>query len=199
MKNCTKRYGDEIILSDISLSLSKGMYFIKGDNGSGKSVLLRGIATVEDFTSGTYNNKAKNILYLTDQNLSQNYLTISENISLLYSIHNIQLSSAEEAFIKDLYTNDQLNTLSETASLGMNLKVGCSLLAKKQHWDLVILDETLSSIDFTSRNKILEACEALIENDTCILIVSHNDLDREYKNISTVVELLEGRLIKNGK
>lgn len=199
MENCTKMYGDKEVLSNISFSLTSGMHFIKGDNGSGKSVLLRSVATVEEFSSGNYKNKAKNILYLTDQSLTHHYLTIAENISLLYSIHKIVLTSKEEEIIKSFYTTDQLNTVSENASLGMKLKVGCSLLAKQNHWDLVILDETFSGIDYSSRDLLLEICENLVKQGTCILVVSHNSLEREYLYKSTVIELAEGRLVQNGK
>lgn len=198
MDNCTKKYGDEIILTHISLSLSQGMYFVKGNNGSGKSVLLRSVATVEQFSSGNFENKAKNILYLTDQSLTHNYLTIEENISLLYSIHRLSLSNKEKDFIESLFTDTQVSTLTEKASLGMKLKVGCALLAKRNYWDLIVLDETLSSIDHFSRNLILEICEKLVQDKACILIVSHNDIDKEYQHSSKILRLKEGRLVSDG-
>lgn len=53
-------------------------------------------------------------------------------------------------------TENQLNTQYDKASLCMCLKVGCTLLFKQNHWDIIILDETLSNIDFDSRALILK-------------------------------------------
>lgn len=197
MSKCTKSYGNKQILTDVTLSLSAGMYFLKGDNGSGKSVLLRGIASLENFTSGNYKNYSKNILYLTDQSLTHNYLTIGENISLLYSLHNLTLLEEEKNAINELYTIEQLNTVSEQASLGMKLKVGCSLLAKVDHWDLVILDETFSNIDVDSRNILLKQCSSLVQKGTCVLVVSHHNIEEEYQDKKNILKMSKGRIIKD--
>lgn len=195
LDECTKVYGEKVIVSNLTFSFCKGIYFLKGSNGSGKSVLLRCITSLEKFSSGRFQSNAKNILYLTDQHLNYNYLTIQENISLLYDIHNLKLHHEEKKIVDSLYTTSQLNTISEKASLGMKLKVGCSLLAKEDYWDLVILDETLSSIDYNSRKIILSLCEKLVHTNTCIIIVSHNDIEKEYLYNKNIIELSEGRLI----
>ncbi|PCF43831.1 hypothetical protein B5C06_03990 [Staphylococcus delphini] len=88
--------------------------------------------------------------------IGQEYLTIRENIELSYSIHNLDIDDKVKSLINELYTKNQLNTQHDKASLGMCLKVGCTLLFKQNHWDIIILDETLSNIDFDSRALILK-------------------------------------------
>ncbi|HDU8534566.1 TPA: ATPase, partial [Enterococcus faecalis] len=105
-----------------------------------------------------------------------------ENIELFFSIHGLELTPQKLEQIKSLYNEEkQLTTLAENASLGMLLKAACTLLFEKGHWDLVILDETFSSIDKQSRTILLEQCHQLILDGTCVVLVSHNELELEYK------------------
>ncbi|HDT8108067.1 TPA: ATPase, partial [Enterococcus faecalis] len=114
---------------------------------------------IENFSTGTFKHNNKINLFLTDQSLCHYYLTIIENIELFFSIHGLELTPQKLEQIKSLYNEEkQLTTLAENASLGMLLKAACTLLFEKGHWDLVILDETFSSIDKQSRTILLEQC-----------------------------------------
>ncbi|WP_113802285.1 hypothetical protein [Garciella nitratireducens] len=108
-----------------------------------------------------------------------NFLTISENIQLLFSLHSIELTQKTKQMINQLYEKNQLLTFPEHASLGMNIKIGCSLLFEENHWDLVILDETFSSVDEFSRKILLKQCEKLTYHGCCVIIISHNHLENE--------------------
>ncbi|NBA57066.1 ABC transporter ATP-binding protein [Enterococcus hirae] len=182
LENVEKKYQEKIIFSKINVNLKNNVYFLKGKNGSGKSVFLRCLGNIESFSDGDVKKNNKNTLFLTDQSLCSNYLTILENIELFYSIHGLELTTSELDLIRMLYSDEnQLNTLSENASVGMLLKASCTLLLKKEHWDLVILDETFSSIDKRGRAILLEKCHQLSLEGTCVIIVSHNELESEYK------------------
>lgn len=72
----------------------------------------------------------------------------------------------------------------------MALKIGCTLLFKKKHWDLIIVDETFSGIDKESQSILLDQINILNQqSNTCIIITSHNDIMKEYQGSYTTINL----------
>ena len=54
LKNVVKRFGDETIIPELSLSIAEGEFVvIVGPSGCGKSTTLRIIAGLEDVSSGS--------------------------------------------------------------------------------------------------------------------------------------------------
>ncbi|GAB0219381.1 hypothetical protein JPSP42_23800 [Staphylococcus pseudintermedius] len=87
-------------------------------------------------------------------------------------------------------TENQLNTQYDKASLCMCLKVGCTLLFKQNHWDIIILDETLSNIDFDSRALILKKISEIVDQGkTSIILTSHNNILDAYEGDFEVIQL----------
>ncbi|MCD8915291.1 ATP-binding cassette domain-containing protein [Staphylococcus simulans] len=187
-ENVSKQYKAKAVITDFNYSFENKLYYLKGKNGSGKSTLFRMITGIEKVTSGRISNNAKQVLFLTDSGVGQKFLTIQENIELAYAMYGISLTAQIKEDIKQLYSEEQLKTLYEKASLGMSLKVGCTLLFKMDFWDLIIIDETLSNIDIESENILIKQIEQLVDNDgTCVIVTSHNDLFGRYKlNYSTI-------------
>lgn len=180
-KNCSKIIKDKKIICEFNFTFKDDIYFLKGKNGSGKSTLLRILAKLEKLTSGELNITSENILYLTNEGVGQKFLTIRENIDLLYTLHMVNTNSECEKFISKLFDEPQLNTLYEKASLGMTLKLGCTLLAIDNYWGVIMIDETLSGIDKKSRKVLIERLEHLNKKGSvCIIIVSHNEIDKEF-------------------
>ncbi|WP_323693919.1 hypothetical protein P3U23_01945 [Staphylococcus pseudintermedius] len=92
--------------------------------------------------------------------------------------------------INELYTENQLNAQYDKASLCMYLKVECTLLFKQNHWDIIILDETLSNIDFDSRALILKKISEIVDQGkTSIILTSHNNILDAYEGDFEVIQL----------
>lgn len=89
-----------------------------------------------------------------------------------------------------LNSDKQLDTLYEDASLGISLKIGCSLIATQNKWNLIILDETLSGVDEPNRNTIIKYLENIVDAvDTTVLIVSHNNIEKSIKSNHEIINL----------
>lgn len=91
IKNAQKRYGDNIIIEDLSLDIRQGEFFtLLGPSGCGKTTLLRMIAGFNSIENGDFyfNEKRINDLDPSKRNIGmvfQNYaifphLTVEQNV-----------------------------------------------------------------------------------------------------------------------
>ena len=182
LESCEKKYLNKEVFSNISYYFKNEVYFLAGKNGSGKSTLMRCLCKFEPFTSGIFKSDNKKILYLPDKSLTQKFLTIYENIQLLYALHGIRINDDIKKCIHTMFNEEQLYTLAEKASLGMTLKVGCSLIFARKHWDFIAIDETLSSIDIHSRDIIIDNCLQLTDEGVSTIIIHHGILSQRFDN-----------------
>ena len=53
INHITKRYGEQLALNDVTLSINKGIVGLLGPNGAGKSTLMKIITCFIPPTSGT--------------------------------------------------------------------------------------------------------------------------------------------------
>lgn len=166
-----------------NLILRPNIYQLIGENGAGKSVFLTSLAGVE--LPHIIENKDINVLYLSEVPIVYPFLTIEDNINLLHHFHQL---TPDKEFIQKLYRGEQLATLASDASLGMQLKVGCTLLFQYQYWDLVILDETLSGIDKSSLTIIRESFQKLVDLNTIVIFVSHSDIFQDIEGSRLYIE-----------
>ena len=93
IKNAQKRYGDNIIIEDLSLDIRQGEFFtLLGPSGCGKTTLLRMIAGFNSIENGDFyfNEKRINDLDPSKRNIGmvfQNYaifphLTVEQNVEI---------------------------------------------------------------------------------------------------------------------
>lgn len=75
LKNITKRFGAEVVLQDVSLSINGGMNYIVGISGSGKTTLLRILSAMDTQYEGEAFYDGKNLKTLTEQERAQLYGT----------------------------------------------------------------------------------------------------------------------------
>lgn len=68
VKNLEKRYGETVVLRDISFTVEKGEVFgVVGHSGAGKSTLLRCFNALEDYQAGSLRVMGKEVKDLTTQ------------------------------------------------------------------------------------------------------------------------------------
>ena len=62
VKNISKKFGTKILYEDVSFTINKGECVgIVGSNGTGKSVLFKMLAGIEDYDSGKIIVKGKKV------------------------------------------------------------------------------------------------------------------------------------------
>ena len=178
-----KSYGSINVLSDISFSIEKGQKIaLVGNNGTGKTTLLKIIDGLEEIDAGSINIlKDISVGYLQqDMNLIGSE-TISEYIKRIagqsYDIeHKTKLILAGFG-IEDINLNHKISNLSS----GQKSKVILSGILLKGV-DLLLLDEPTNNLDLPA---LIWLENFINETDSACIVISHDRrfLDRVVKKI----------------
>ena len=182
----TKRFETQTLFSDISFEIKRGEHVaIIGDNGTGKTTLLKILNQVLDADSGSFTLGSKVHIGYYDQehHVLHDSKTIFEEISDDYpTLTNTQIRNTLAAF---QFTADDVFKLIRDLSGGEKGRVSLAKLMLSEA-NFLILDEPTNHLDITSK-EILE--QALNDYTGTILYVSH---DRYFINqtASRILELV---------
>ncbi|MFD0710957.1 ATP-binding cassette domain-containing protein [Paenibacillus sp. GCM10027626] len=180
LKEVTKKYGERVVLSDISLRISQGESIVlRGSNGSGKSTLLRIVTGLIPVTSGQRMVKhSKLAIGFTPDRLSKLRLTSTEYLTHMGKIASVP-RKALQARIEELHTFfnlEQSKSLKMTHfSKGMLQKVNL-MQATIKIPDLLVLDEPFSGLDKESIEHLLASLKKIKAGGTSILAAVHDPL-----------------------
>ena len=189
IENYTQKIKKDIILNDINLHLKENkIYGFVGRNGSGKSILFKGICGLLNISNGKIILKGKEIgkdidfydnlgAVLDGAGFLPN-LSSFDNLKLLASIRNkISDSDIKSALNKvGLDPNDKKKY--KKYSLGMKQKLALAQ-AIMENPELLILDEPFNGLDSYSVKDIREMLIDYKKEGKTILISSHikEDID----------------------
>jgi len=202
------------VFSDINLDAnSRQSIALIGQNGIGKSTLLRTIANLQNAISGKIliNNKlitdykqhelAKIISYVSTNNANLPNLTVSELISLGRFPHTnwignlkdadrqIISKSLEVTEIKHL-KNKSVNQISD----GEKQRVMIAR-ALAQNTDIIILDEPTAFLDLANKHHLSYIINKLSKEENKLVIFSTHDLNIAIKYADTIWLMLPDKII----
>ena len=186
VEHLTKRFETQTLFSDISFEIKRGEHVaIIGDNGTGKTTLLKILNQVLDADEGafTLGSKVKIGYYDQEHHVLHDNKTIFEEISDDYpTLTNTQIRNTLAAF---QFTAEDVFKLIRDLSGGEKGRVSLAKLMLSEA-NFLILDEPTNHLDITSK-EILE--QALNDYTGTILYVSH---DRYFINqtASRILELV---------
>lgn len=188
----TKSYEDKNIFTDLSFEVHKGdRIAILGDNGTGKTTILKCINGLTDFESGEIRFGANVTVGYYDQ--EQQGLT--ETNTIFSELHDaypfLTETKVRNTLAAFMFTEDDVFKRISDLSGGERGRVSLAKLMLSKS-NLLILDEPTNHLDMDSK-QMLE--EALNEYDGTLLYVSH---DRYFVNrtANMILELSDGKLIK---
>lgn len=170
-------FEDFVAVDNVSFDIKKGDVFgIIGLNGSGKSTTLKMISGILEPTKGTiktYGTIAPLIELGAGFDMD---LTARENIYLNGSVLGYSKKFMDEKFdeIVDFSElHDFLDVPMKNYSSGMVARIGFAI-ATVTTPDILIVDEILAVGDFLFQKKCEDRINAMINDDTTVIIVSHS-------------------------
>ena len=171
------RFEDFVALDNISFDIKKGDVFgIVGLNGCGKSTTLKIISGILKPTSGTVET-AGTIAPLIELGAGFDMeLTARENIYLNGSVLGYSRKFMDEKFdeiVEFSEMRDFLDVPMKNYSSGMVARIGFAI-ATVTTPDILIVDEILAVGDFLFQQKCEERINAMMNDDTTVIIVSHS-------------------------
>ncbi len=183
IENVSKKIGSDYVLSNINLSMEKGMiYGLQGKNGCGKSMLMRVICGLILPTSGEVRIGGETLgkeisfprsagVFIEKPGFLDSYSGF-QNLKMLASIKN---EISEEEIVKVLQRvglEDVMNKKYRKYSLGMKQKLGIAA-AVMERPDLVILDEPANALDEKSERNLWKIVREEKERGALVIISCH--------------------------
>lgn len=182
IEDLTKKYGDNLVLNDISFSFESGkIYGLLGRNGSGKTTFFNCLDDLIPFEKGNFyietdDGKKESLegnigLVLTNPMLPE-FLTGYEFIKTYMEINKIdELDAIDDYFKKVSLTKEEQDKLIVEYSMGMKnkLQILMCIISKPK---IILLDEPLTSIDVIVAKEIKDIFKSL-KTDHIIIFSTH--------------------------
>lgn len=187
ISHVTKRFGEDLVLKEVNLVLENGkVYGIIGNNGSGKTVLMKCICGFLTTTTGTIKVFGQQIGKDVDfpQRLGViietpgflTNLTGSKNLEILADMRK-QITRADVRLVlKKVGLNPDMKKPVAKYSLGMRQRLG-NAQAIMENPQLLILDEPFNGLDKNGVTEIRKVLLDLKNKGKTILLASHNEDD----------------------
>ncbi|HUY16753.1 MAG TPA: ATP-binding cassette domain-containing protein [Acidimicrobiales bacterium] len=203
--------GDVRALDGVSLQVPTGQVFgLLGPNGSGKTTMVRILATILSPTSGSATvagfdvvkqpNQVRHHIGLAGQNATvDENLTGFENlrmIGLLNHLNKAYVVAKSRQLLDDFGLSDAANRITKTYSGGMRrrLDLAAALVADPP---ILFLDEPTTGLDPQSRQDLWSIIEGLVERGTTVLLTTQY-LDEADRLAKQLVVLDHGKIIAEG-
>jgi lipopolysaccharide transport system ATP-binding protein len=164
-------------LRDVSFEVGRGEAFgIIGDNGAGKSTMLKLLTGIMRPTQGHIRvNGRLSALIEVSAGFHQD-LTGRENIYLngtILGLKRDEIRKRMDAIIAFSGLEQFIDTPVKRYSSGMFARLGFSVAAHVDP-DILLVDEVLSVGDYSFQRKCVERMTQVIENGTTVVFISHN-------------------------
>ena len=211
IQNLTKRYGDKVAVSDLSLQICPGEIcgFI-GHNGAGKTTTLKCCCGILQFDEGQIFIDGKSIrqdpigckqvlAYVPDNQDLYEFLTGVQYLNLIADIYGVSKADREAAirhFGQLLGMTDDLTLHIRDCSHGMKQKIALigALLHKPK---LILLDEPFVGLDPIASHQLKNVMQAHCAQGGAILFSTHV-LEVAEKLCHKVAIISGGKLVASG-
>ncbi|MFO8191280.1 MAG: ABC transporter ATP-binding protein [Bacillota bacterium] len=202
-KNIKKCYGDQQVLCGVSMKMESGIKVIIGINGSGKTTLLKIIAGIISGDNGKVfiNSRDVTVLPPEERNLGYvpqhpalfNHLTAWDNI--IYASRNGRgFAETGKLMVEMLGLQDVLNKKPLELSGGYRSRVSLAR-ALTSDPEVMLLDEPLSDIDASTKEKLWPEFRRTLKNNGIPSIYVTHDLHEAELIGDTFAAMVKGQIV----
>ena len=156
-------------------------YIICGENGKGKTTLIKLILGLLQPEEGTVERKNVSVVgYVPDYNGLYDGLTVKDNIFFRLGIYNKKVHAVEDKlqeWSKKYALQKYMDTPVKELSLGTQKKAAllCTLLTEP---DVLVLDEPTGGLDKKAKEELVEILKTYQDKMT-IITVTHDEFYRD--------------------
>lgn len=218
VKQLNKRFGDKVVLENISLTIDEGeVVAIIGPSGSGKSTLLRCLNLLEKPESGTiqigdvtldtarYSAKEEHALRGQTAMVFQNYSlfrnktaleNITEGLIMVKKMSKAQANETGMQLLELVGMAPQAQQYPVTLSGGQQQRVSIArALAVKPR--AILFDEPTSALDPERVHEVLQVMKSLAQQKTTMVIVTH-EMQFAKEVADRVIFMADGHIVEQG-
>ena len=214
LENLTKVYESKYksvckALDNVSFSLpDKGMVFVCGKSGSGKSTMINLLAGLDEITSGDIIIDGNKLSSFTNEQFNEyrnSYIgfvfqdfclidsfTVKENIMLALNLKGEEDSELVNDILLKVGLEEYGSRFPKELSGGQKQRVSIARALVKNP-KCILADEPTGNLDSETSIQILELLKQL-SKDKLVLIISHS-MDNAYEYGDRIIELADGRII----
>ncbi|MFG6330918.1 MAG: ABC transporter ATP-binding protein [Lachnospiraceae bacterium] len=185
VKNLTKRFGDLLVLDDISFDVKKGQFLcVVGPTGCGKTTFLNCITRLYEPTSGEIlvdgepvDLRKHNVSYIFQEYSTMPWLTVEENVAFGLRIkkkpeEEVKKSVDEVIEMVGLQNFRKYYPNQLSASMLQRVVIARAFATKP---DILLMDEPYGQLDIELRFKLEDELIGLWEKlGTTIIFITHN-------------------------
>lgn len=208
-KDLCKKYGDKLVIDHVNMRVpEKAIYGFVGENGSGKTTIMRLVSGLANPTSGEYSLFGINFKDRKIYQARKQVSAIVETVSLVPSLtakqnmiyqelyEGIKLSEEErEALLKKVNLADVENKKVKNYSLGMRQRLGIALALMSKP-KLMFLDEPMNGLDPEGIAELRDLLIELNQKDGITVLISSHILSELEKIASCYGFISKGKLIE---
>ncbi len=205
----TKRYGKTNVVDHVDMHIPEGsIYGFVGENGSGKTTIMRLLTGLAEPTSGTYtlfgvSNKSREIYKVRNQMSAivevaslVPSMTAKENMRYAESYLGIKLSDEErDEYLRLVGLDNVGKKKTKNFSLGMRqrLAISIALINKPK---LMLLDEPMNGLDPEGIAELRNLLIDLNANQGITVLISSHILSELEKIATTYGFILKGKMLE---
>ena len=186
VKNLACWRNEQVLFEGLNFSLAPAnVLFLQGENGSGKTSLLRilcgfrlaeeGDINWDDQSATSYPEYFQNISYVGHKNGIKDELTVEENLNLMRSIASGSDIKTEDV-LKQIGLFKRADVLSRMLSAGQKRKLALArlMMTNNSFW---VLDEPFTSLDKDSVVFFESLIKRHINKGGMLILTSHHEID----------------------
>ena len=184
LQNVVKNFSDKKILDGFSYSFpKKGVFFIDGESGIGKTTLLNIIAGLEKVDSGSV--ELNRVAYLFQEDRLLEWVSVLENVICV-----TKKTQEDNKRCVDLLTRlgleKEIHNMPSSLSGGMRRRVAIARTLMFNA-DTVLLDEPFKGLDQKTLENTIDVIKEFTK-EKLVIIVSHEN-DKKYFDNHSVITL----------
>ena len=213
--SCTKRYGDTVVVDDVSLVIpAGGITSIVGPNGAGKSTLLAlmsrleplgaGVITVDGLDVSTTKSEqlAKRLAILRQENHVTIRLTVRDLVAFGRFPHTQgRLNADDQAHIDNALAFLGLTELQhrfvDELSGGQRQRAFVAMVIC-QDTDYVLLDEPLNNLDMRHSVAMMQHLRRIASDLGKTIVIVVHDINFASVYSDTIIAMREGHVVVQG-